>query len=138
MIEQHLHHTHPITKHENRYPLINNDGNIAHPTCVPAKISPKETLLNTCKKGENLLEAFWKLWRDDYLLSLRERSQINLKSPRVEAKEILSKGDIVQIKANVPRGSWKIGKIIKLLPNTEGKLTAAKILLPTKSTVNRP
>ena len=39
------------------------------------------------------------------LLNLRERSQTNLKSPRAEAKEIPSKGDIVQMKANIPRGS---------------------------------
>ena len=118
--------------------MIKNDDNIAHPTYVPAKISPKGTLLNTWKKGENLLEAFWKLWRDNHQLSLRERSQINLKSLRVETKEILSKGDIVQIKANVPRGSWKIGKIIELLPNSEGKLSAAKVILATKTTANQP
>ena len=119
-------------------PLIKNDGNIADPTYLPAKISSKETLLNTWKKGQNLLEAFWKLWRDNYLLSLRERSQINLKSPRLETKEIPSKRDTVQIKANVPRRSWKIGRIIELLPNSEGKVIAAKVLLATKSTVNRP
>ena len=45
---------------------------------------------------------------------------------------------MVQIKANVPKGSWKIGKIIELLPNSEGKVRAAKVLSATKSTVNRP
>ena len=119
-------------------PLIKNDDNTADPTYVPAKISSKESFLNTWKKGQNLLEAFWKLWRDNYLLSLRERSQINLKSPRLETKEIPSKRDTVQIKANVPRRSWKIGRIIELLPNSEGKVIAAKVLLATKSTVNRP
>ena len=44
----------------------------------------------------------------------------------------------MQIKANVPRGSWKIGKITEFLPNSEGKLRAAKVLLVTESTVNRP
>ena len=39
---------------------------------------------------------------------------------------------------NVPRGSWKIGKIIEFFPNSEGKVRAAKVLLGTKSTVNRP
>ena len=67
-----------------------------------------------------------------------ERSQINLKSSRVVTKQIPSKGDIVQIKANVPRGSWKIGKIIEFLPNSEGKLRGANVLLVTESTVNRP
>ena len=118
--------------------MIKNDGNTADPTYLPAKISSKQTLLNTWKKRQNLLEAFWKLYRDDYLLSLRQRSQINLKLRRVEAKEIPSKGYIFQIKANLPRGSWKIGKIIELLPNSEDKVRAAKVLLVTKSTVNRP
>ena len=39
---------------------------------------------------------------------------------------------------NVLRGSWKIGKIIELLPNSEIKVRGAKELLVTKSTVNRP
>ena len=102
------------------------------------KFSLKETLLNTWKKGQNLLKAFWKLWRDDYLLSLRKRSQINLKSPRAEAKEVPSKGDKVQIKASIPQRSWKIGKIVELLPNSKGKVRAAKVLLASKSTANQP
>ena len=61
--------------------------------------------------------------------------QINLKSPRFEAEEIPSKEDIVQIKTNVLRGSWKIGKIIELLPNSEGKVRAAKVLSATDGTV---
>ena len=36
----------------------------------PNKLSSKESLLNTWKKGQNLLEAFWKVWKNDYLLSL--------------------------------------------------------------------
>ena len=48
--------------------------------CKRNKLSSKESLLNTWKKGQNLLEAFWKVWRNDYLLSLRERSQIKLKA----------------------------------------------------------
>ena len=48
------------------------------------------------------------------------------------------KGDKVQIKANIPRGSWEIDKIIELWPNGEGKERAAKVLLATKTTVNQP
>ena len=36
-------------------PLILNDDNVADPTYFPAKISSKETILNTWKKGQNLL-----------------------------------------------------------------------------------
>ena len=41
-------------------PLIKNDGNIVDPTYSPTKILSKEALLNTRKKGQNLLESFWK------------------------------------------------------------------------------
>ena len=51
--------------------LLDNDYN-------PNKISA-ERLLLTWKKGLKHLESFWKIWKNDYLLSLRERSQIKLK-----------------------------------------------------------
>ena len=52
--------------------LIQNDSSIADPTYLPAKISSKETLFNTWKKGQNLLEAFWKIWRQLSNESMRE------------------------------------------------------------------
>lgn len=42
--------------------------------------STAERLLQTWKKGQRLLNVFWKIWRDEYLLSLRERTQNTLKS----------------------------------------------------------
>ena len=43
------------------------------------EISSTDRLLATWKKGLKHLSSFWKVWRDDYLLSLRERHQIKLK-----------------------------------------------------------
>lgn len=100
--------------------------------------SSKETLLNMWMKGQNDLETFWKIWKDDYLLSLRERSQIKLKSNRILANDVPKVGNIVQVKEDLPRGSWKIAKIVELIPNSNGEVRAAKILLPTKNIVNRP
>ncbi|XP_052785982.1 uncharacterized protein LOC128221411 [Mya arenaria] len=39
----------------------------------------KDKLLELWKKGEKLLNAFWNIWRNEYLLSLRERTQNKLK-----------------------------------------------------------
>ena len=100
--------------------------------------STKEILLNTWMKGQNDLETFWKVWKDDYLLNLRERSQIKLKSGRVVANEVPRVGNIVQVKEDLPRGSWKVAKIVELIPNSDGEIRAAKVLLPTKNIVNRP
>ena len=100
--------------------------------------SSKEILLHTWKKGQNILDSFWVTWRNDYLLNLRERSQIKLKSKRIESKEVAKVGNIVQVKENAPRGTWKIAKIVELIPNSDGNIRAAKILLPSKNIVARP
>ena len=44
----------------------------------------------------------------------------------------------MHIKENLPRGAWKLGKIIKLIESEDGEIRAATLLLPTRSTVNRP
>ena len=42
------------------------------------------------------------------------------------------------IKENLLRGTWKLGKIIKLIQSEDGEIRAATLLLPTRNTVNRP
>ena len=60
------------------------------------------------------------------------------KSQRIESKELSKIGNIVQIKENFPRGSWKIAKIIELFPNSDGNIRAAKILSPSRNIIARP
>ncbi|KAL4223380.1 hypothetical protein ACF0H5_016850 [Mactra antiquata] len=47
---------------------------------------PRETsvsnLLKLWRKGQRALCAFWKIWRDEYLLRLRERTQSTLRTGR--------------------------------------------------------
>ena len=57
-----------------------------------------QVLLEKWKKGQNHLEQFWKIWKSDYLLSLRERSQRFRQHPRVQSQKQPEVGDIVQIK----------------------------------------
>ena len=48
--------------------------------------SSAEKLLETWKKDQKHLEHFWKIWKDDYLFSLRERSQIYKRHRRIQSK----------------------------------------------------
>ena len=59
----------PSTKTGTPHFDIDNDSDADY---KPNKLSSKESLLNTWKKGQSLSEAFWKVWRNDHLLSLRE------------------------------------------------------------------
>ena len=53
---------------------------------------------NTWKKRQQILNSFWKVHKDDYLLSLQQKSKLKLKSPRTEASETPTAGDIMQLK----------------------------------------
>ena len=119
-------------------PVTGNKEEVNDPNYKESKITAKEKVLNIWKRGQNILESFWTMWKNDYLLSLRERQQTKLKSPRVESSEIPKIGDVVQIKENTPRGTWKMGRIVELISSREGNIKAATILLPTRHTINRP
>ena len=101
------------------------------------QMSSSQNLLNSWKKGLTHVNRFWKIWRDDYLLSLRERTTIKLKSNRVQSSEKPKNGDVVLIKDDLPRGSWKIGRIIQLRQSSDGHCRSAKILLPSNKVLNR-
>ena len=90
-----------------------------------------DQLLQTWKKGLKLLERFWQIWRNDYLLSLRERSQSRLKETRVKSPYSAATGDIVLIKDDLPRGSWRVGRIAELLKSEDGEIRSARVTLPS-------
>ncbi|XP_078364057.1 uncharacterized protein LOC144648336 [Oculina patagonica] len=75
------------------------------------RLSSAQKLLETWKKGQKHLDTFWKLWFDEYVLSLRERMQKHLKAPRVQSKAQPTKGYVVLLKESSPRGTWKLGMI---------------------------
>ena len=39
---------------------------------------------------------------------------------------------------NLPRGTWKLGKIQSLIASQDGEYRAATVLLPSQKTLNRP
>ena len=100
--------------------------------------SSAESLLLTWKKGQKHLDRFWTIWKDSYLLSLRERGQHHVTQGRIQSTKIPKPGDVVLIKDNYPRGSWKLGKVQSLIPSQDGEIRAATILLPSKRSLNRP
>lgn len=97
-----------------------------------------ERLLETWKKGQKLLNRFWQIWRNDYLLSLRERTQIKLKETRIQSPYSATVGDVVLIKDDLPRGNWRLGRIQELIKSVDGEIRSAKVLLPSNKVIGRP
>ncbi|XP_052787361.1 uncharacterized protein LOC128222416 [Mya arenaria] len=100
--------------------------------------SSAQKLLQIWKKGQKLLNSFWKMWREEYLLSLRERTQTKLKSHRIQSHFLPRVGDVVLIKDDVPRGCWKFGKIKDLIKSCDGQTRSAKVQTHTGRVIGRP
>ena len=86
-----------------------------------------EKLLAIWKKGQKVLNLFLKLWRDEYLLSLRERLQTHLKMRRIQSPSEPTIGDIVLIKDETSRGCWKIGKVEHLFKIRGGQTRSTRV-----------
>ena len=96
---------------------------------------------NSCrygKKGQKLLNTFWKVWRDEYLLSLRERMQSTLKSGRIKSQSAPCVGNVVLIKDDLPRGCWRLGKLLSLVTSRDGQIRSAKVYLCSGGIIARP
>ena len=42
------------------------------------------------------------------------------------------------LKDNVPRGSWKLARIVELISGKDGKVRFARVMLPTKRILSHP
>ena len=91
-----------------------------------SKLSSSQTLLDMWHKGQKHLNTIWKLWFDEYVLSLRERTQKHLKAPRTQSSRQSTKGDVL-LKERSPRGTWKLAVVEELLSSTDGEIRAATV-----------
>lgn len=102
------------------------------------KVNSVQQLLNLWKKGQNMLNNFWLCWRNDYLQGLRERYQKDIKCSRIESKDKTKLGDVVLIKDNTPRGSWKLGRICELIQSFDDAIRSAKVRTANGKILQRP
>lgn len=107
------------------------------PNYLPTETSTHR-LLKIWKKGQKILDSFWKIWWDEYLLSLRERKQTKLKCSRIQSPYVPNIGDIVLITDAVPRGMWKLGTLIRSIRSSDGEFRSAKVNISNGKTIGRP
>ena len=102
-----------------------------------ARRSSAKQLLQIWKHGQKHLNQFCKLWRSEYLLSLRERPQMSLKCPHSTAAATPRVGDVVLIKEDLPRGRWKVGRICELIQSRDQRIRSAKITVAPGKIIKR-
>ena len=77
------------------------------------------------------MDDFWKRWRTEHLLGLRE-AHCHLQTPK-GGTNVAAVGNIVIVHDDKhPRGLWKVGRIQELLPRADGKVRGAFIRVRSK------
>ena len=97
-------------------------------------------LLVMWKQGQNVLDAFWKIWKDEYLKSLRETQKVQMKPVKGEIDRIPKIGEMVIVEDEaLPRGSWKMARIESLIQSDVDDLhRAANLITVSGKRLKRP
>ncbi len=109
-------------------PLLDTENESQDPAFNP-NMSASDKLLSTWVKGSKYLDQVWEVWRNEYLLSLRERYQKSLKLPRVQSHIVPKVGQIVLMGDKQPRGTWKLCMIHALNKSGDGQIRSAVVKL---------
>ncbi|XP_064470062.1 uncharacterized protein LOC135384806 [Ornithodoros turicata] len=93
----------------------------------------QQRLQRAMRYRESLLERFWRRWRSDCLQELRTAHW-----QRVSGSTDLQTDTLVLLKEDrVPRGLWKICRIVKTFPGRDGHVRSCVVQLPTGGTLRR-
>ena len=90
-----------------------------------------ETLTRRRKHLLKTLERFWKRWKREYLLELREfhRARVQGGTPYS-----LEKGEVVTVyDEGHPRGLWRLGRIEDLIRSTDGGIRGVLVKVSCKT-----
>ena len=110
---------------------------------VPVGVDDDYTPENLTRRATHLaktLEKFWKRWKREYLLELRE---FHRTAGHGGASHALQPGEVVTIyDDNHQRGMWRLGRIEELIPGADGQVRGVRVRVVSKGgqlkIINRP
>ncbi|XP_028397211.1 uncharacterized protein LOC114521021 [Dendronephthya gigantea] len=99
----------------------------------------EKELSRRMKHLSTLMNHFWKRWREEYLVELRNAHRIKLTG----GSRTISVGDVVVVHdESQPRGLWRLAKVDKLIIGNDGNARGAVVKVSSKgkrpSTLRRP
>ena len=100
-----------------------------------ADFNPKlstEQLSQRARYLKTVLDNFWRRWRMEYLLELRETHRYA--NTRVAQNKVIAVGDIVLVyESSLPRTFWRLAKVEKLIKGTDGEIRGAFIRVKSRN-----
>ena len=100
-------------------------------------------LTRRMKHLANILNHFWNRWRSEYLSELSEAHSYTARRQSKSNHLTVSVGDVVVIHdEHLPRGLWKLGKIVSVMKGRDGFVRGATVKIGNKDgqkvLLNRP
>ena len=83
-----------------------------------------------------LLCNLWKIWKDDYLVNLREHHSVLAKRKQGWVYPLI--GDIILPKDQLPRAKWMLCRVDELIQGKDGQVRAVKVKLGDGHVYKRP
>ncbi|KAL3092962.1 hypothetical protein niasHS_004989 [Heterodera schachtii] len=118
----------PYKRVETSLPLSDEDPRDPDYAYQPRKKGELHQLMRVAIKR---IDRFWKQWKTEYLLSLRERERTNQAGGSLPRE-----GDIVLVEEEEdPRSIWTMGKVEKLLKGRDGLVRTARVHTKGKTLV---
>ena len=78
----------------------------------------------------NVLNHFWKRWRNEYLIELRNAHRYFDQNDTIRT---VSVGDVLVVhEEDQPRGKWRVGKILDLIVGSDGRTRGALVQVRRK------
>ena len=97
-----------------------------------------ETVKIQTRKVRNVLENFWKQWRHEYLMDLRD---FHIKQGSKKNGKTVTVGDIVILHEDDLKNSWKLARVDKLIESRDKQLRGVRLLISHEKKnvyINRP
>ena len=85
---------------------------------TPAQLSRRMRHLN------RVLNQFWRRWKEEYLLELRDVHHCNERNSDTTP---ISVGDIVVVHDDKPRGFWKLARVEEVITGKDGRVRGAVV-----------
>ena len=122
--------------------LVVNSPSLSEDAC--ADVSAKDMgeagkrLVSIWKQRCRTLEKLWRVWHDEYLLSLRERKAVLHRHGRSDRKQIPFVGQVVLvIDSDAPRGQWRLARVSKLFPGADEQVRSVELKLASGIVLRR-
>ncbi|VDL84225.1 unnamed protein product [Nippostrongylus brasiliensis] len=101
---------------------------------IQTRKQAQEALASTCE----LTEKFWSIWQKVYLTSLRETHKLHMDNMRATACRPQQGMVVLLADPNLPRNTWKMGRISALKESTDNAVREVELKMPNGRTLRRP